>query len=86
MPMEHKHATALSREFDNWLADAVSADAARRIGQITRWKDEPSVRFSHPREEHFPPLMVAAGAMLSPGIRQFRNSVLETAISGVAFA
>jgi len=57
-----------------------------RVGQITRWEDAPSVRLLHPREEHFPPLTAAAGAMLSPGIRQFRNSVLETAISCVAFA
>lgn len=36
VPMEHKHNGVLSREFDKWLADALSADAESRIGQITR--------------------------------------------------
>lgn len=81
-----KHATAPSREFDDWLAEAASADAETREAKLALWADAPFGRFSHPREEHLLPLMVAAGASQSPGIRKFGDIVLDTAISGFAFA
>jgi aromatic ring-opening dioxygenase catalytic subunit (LigB family) len=79
-------ATAPSREFDDWLTDAALAEASVRAKQLARWSDSPFGRFSHPREEHLLPLMVAAGASPSPGVRQFSDIVLETAISGYSFA
>jgi len=51
-----------SREFDAWLASAVTADAATRDDRLTRWTSAPSARYCHPREEHLLPLMVIAGA------------------------
>jgi aromatic ring-opening dioxygenase catalytic subunit (LigB family) len=81
-----KHATAPSREFDNWLTDAALASAETRAENLKRWSDAPSGLFLHPREEHLLPLMVAAGASSAPGERQFSDIVLETAISGYSFA
>jgi len=79
-------ATAASKEFDDWLLRAATADAATREGMLRHWSEAPAGHFSHPREEHLLPLMVAAGASSVPGVRQFGELVLETAISGFAFA
>lgn len=79
-------ATGPSVQFDDWLTEAASADFETRERLLAGWADAPGGRFSHPREEHLLPLMVAAGASASPGVRQFSDIVLETAISGFAFA
>jgi aromatic ring-opening dioxygenase catalytic subunit (LigB family) len=78
--------TAPSQAFDAWLADAASAEAAPRSDALAGWADAPSGRFSHPREEHLLPLMVAAGASDAAGERVYSELVLETAISGFRFA
>ncbi|HRE48988.1 MAG TPA: hypothetical protein PLD47_14770 [Aggregatilineales bacterium] len=46
----------------------------------------PAARASHPREEHLIPLMVAAGTSDAPGQSDYREHVLETAISGFRFS
>jgi aromatic ring-opening dioxygenase catalytic subunit (LigB family) len=49
--------------FNDWLTDTVElADARARADRLTKWAHAPGGRFSHPREEHLLPLMVAAGA------------------------
>ena len=78
--------TEPSRQFDAWLAEAASADADTRSQALARWAEAPSGRFSHPREEHLLPLMVAAGASEAPGERVFNELVMETASSGFRFA
>ena len=78
--------TEPSRAFDAWLAEAATADAAGRSAALIHWADAPSGRFSHPREEHLLPLMVAAGASEAAGERVYTELVMETAISGFRFA
>jgi len=75
-----------SRQFDAWLAEAATADAPTRSQALMRWADAPAGRFSHPREEHLLPLMVAAGASEAAGERVYSELVMETAISGFRFA
>lgn len=79
-------ATAPSEAFDAWLAEAAALPATAREAALAAWADAPAARFSHPREEHLIPLMVAAGASDAPGTRIYGETVLETAISGFAFA
>lgn len=78
--------TAPSDAFDDWLTCAVEADAETRAGRLVRWTEAPAARASHPREEHLVPLMVAAGASGAPGQSDYREHVLETAISGFRFS
>jgi aromatic ring-opening dioxygenase catalytic subunit (LigB family) len=78
--------TEPSRQFDAWLANAAVATADARAQSLVRWADAPSGRFSHPREEHLLPLMVAAGASDAAGERVYSELVMETAISGFRFA
>lgn len=77
--------TARSRTFDRWLEEAVS-DPARREAALARWEAAPYARAAHPREEHFAPLFVAAGAAPgAPGRRVFGDEVMDVAISGIQF-
>ncbi len=78
-------ATALSRDFDAWLKAAAESAPEERAALLAEWKQAPGGTFSHPREEHLLPLMVAAGASPSVGQQQFGELVLQTAISGFAF-
>lgn len=78
--------TEPSEAFDRWLTAAVEAAPDTRAAALDHWADAPAARLSHPREEHLLPLMVAAGASDAPGQRIYRERVLETAISGYAFA
>jgi aromatic ring-opening dioxygenase catalytic subunit (LigB family) len=79
-------ATDPSRQFDAWLAGAATQDAAPRADALMRWADAPAGRFSHPREEHLLPLMVAAGASEAAGEHVYGELVMQTAISGFRFA
>ena len=74
--------TAPSEAFDAWLTAACEAPAAERSERLAGWATAPHARFSHPREEHLIPLMVAAGASDGPGRRVYNETVLSTAISG----
>lgn len=78
--------TAASQAFDDWLTHAVEQPGAARAKALADWASAPGGRFSHPREEHLLPLMVAAGASELPGERVYGELVLETAISGFRFA
>jgi aromatic ring-opening dioxygenase catalytic subunit (LigB family) len=52
-----------SVEFDAWLQDTISqANPVIRNARLVDWKDAPSARACHPREDHLIPLMVVAGA------------------------
>ncbi|HVY65098.1 MAG TPA: class III extradiol ring-cleavage dioxygenase, partial [Gammaproteobacteria bacterium] len=56
-------ARAPSKAFDDWLQQTlVASDPATRDAQLLRWREAPSARLAHPREEHLLPLMVAVGA------------------------
>ena len=52
-----------SREFDDWLTDAVChLTGLERSAKLLQWAKAPSARQAHPREDHLIPLMVAVGA------------------------
>jgi len=53
---------APSRQFDDWLYDALAAAPDERRRRLLRWHDAPAARVAHPREEHLLPLHVAVGA------------------------
>lgn len=74
-----------SREFDNWLTEAVESDAAERRERLSRWEAAPFARLCHPREEHLIPLMVAAGASPARGTRTYNEVVLGGAVSAFRF-
>jgi aromatic ring-opening dioxygenase catalytic subunit (LigB family) len=79
-------ATALSQEFDDWLTAAAESAPDQRAALLAAWALSPGGKFAHPREEHLLPLMVAAGASQAAGQQHFGELVLQTAISGFAFA
>jgi aromatic ring-opening dioxygenase catalytic subunit (LigB family) len=77
--------TARSAEFDAWLTDAVARPEAREAA-LAHWECAPHAREAHPREEHFLPLMVAAGAASGePGRVAFRDQVMDVVVSAVEF-
>ncbi|HEX7820264.1 MAG TPA: class III extradiol ring-cleavage dioxygenase [Sphingobium sp.] len=78
-------ATEPSQAFDAWLADAAGRDVMERDALLTGWADAPAGRYSHPREEHLLPLMVAAGASEAPGERIYAEVVMKTALSAFRF-
>jgi aromatic ring-opening dioxygenase catalytic subunit (LigB family) len=52
-----------SRRFDAWLQDVVVAQPpAVRAERLQAWALAPAARICHPQEDHFLPLLVAAGA------------------------
>jgi aromatic ring-opening dioxygenase catalytic subunit (LigB family) len=77
--------TAPSKEFDDWLTDAITKEADERHTLLADWENAPQGKFSHPREEHLIPLMVAAGAGKSKGTCIFKDEVLNTMISAFEF-
>jgi len=76
-----------SAAFDAALANAATdPDPARRRARLTDWRSLPDARFSHPREEHLLPLMVAAGAGADePGTHDFQDAVLGSIVSAFRF-
>ena len=77
--------TEASAGFDAWLQAAV-ADPAGREAALAGWAQAPHARDAHPREEHFAPLFVAAGAAQGePGRIAFRDKVMDVWISAAAF-
>lgn len=75
-----------ARAFDNWLTKSVESPAAQRDAQLTAWREAPYAVYSHPREEHLIPLLVAAGAGGdAPGRRIFTDEPMGAAISAYRF-
>lgn len=78
--------TAPSQAFDEWLTAAAQSPAPARAEALAHWAEAPAGRFSHPREEHLMPLMVAAGASTAPGKSIYAEKVMSTILSGFRFA
>ncbi|MGO8759302.1 MAG: DODA-type extradiol aromatic ring-opening family dioxygenase [Terracidiphilus sp.] len=77
---------ARARAFDEWLTRAVVSPAAERTSLLAGWRTAPFAEFSHPREEHLIPLLVAAGAGGdAPGKRIFSDEPMGAAISAFRF-
>jgi aromatic ring-opening dioxygenase catalytic subunit (LigB family) len=75
-----------ARAFDAWLTQAVESPAAERSQRLADWRAAPFATFSHPREEHLIPLMVAAGAGgEAPGKQIFFGEPMGAAISAYRF-
>ncbi|MEM9039277.1 MAG: class III extradiol ring-cleavage dioxygenase [Actinomycetota bacterium] len=62
--------------FDGWLTETVVGHVgAERSARLERWAEAPSARIAHAREEHFVPLLVAAGAAdHEPAVRQYHET------------
>ena len=76
----------MSQEFDDWLVETISLDAAERDARLVRWAEAPSARLAHPREEHLIPLMVVAGAAGSDrGRRNWSGELGRMRVSGIVF-
>jgi aromatic ring-opening dioxygenase catalytic subunit (LigB family) len=72
--------------FDTWLGETVTGDVAQRDARLAAWESAPAARFSHPREEHLLPLMVAAGAADDdPARRVYHENVMGATTSGFRF-
>jgi aromatic ring-opening dioxygenase catalytic subunit (LigB family) len=75
-----------ARTFDDWLTRAVESSSEKRDALLVEWKQAPYAAYSHPREEHLIPLLVAAGAGgHAPGKCVFTDEPLGAAISAYRF-
>lgn len=75
-----------ARAFDAWLTKAIESPAVERNALLTAWREAPFATYSHPREEHLIPLMVAAGAGgEAPGKLIFSDEPMDAAISAYRF-
>lgn len=75
-----------SRAFDAWLTHAVESPAKERNALLEKWRSAPFASYSHPREEHLLPLMVAAGAGGdAPGKRVFTDEPMGAQLSAYRF-
>jgi aromatic ring-opening dioxygenase catalytic subunit (LigB family) len=75
-----------ARAFDEWLTRAVESPPEKRDALLNEWRQAPFAEFSHPREEHLIPLLVAAGAGGdAPGKRIFTDEPMGAAISAYRF-
>lgn len=76
-----------SAEWDAALVDAVTdPDPARRAERVAAWDQLPNAHFSHPREEHLLPLMVALGAGDDgAAVCDYRDQVMGWHVSGFRF-
>jgi aromatic ring-opening dioxygenase catalytic subunit (LigB family) len=75
-----------ARAFDAWLTKALESPAVERNALLTAWREAPFATYSHPREEHLIPLMVAAGAGGdAPGKLIFSDEPMGAAISAYRF-
>ncbi len=78
-----------SRAFDAWLGETlVDRLGDERSERLEAWADAPSARRCHPREDHFLPLLVAAGAAEGDaGVRNYHETTFfgGTTSSGFRF-
>src|SRR5690554_2012764 len=80
--------TSISAAFDDWLTIAVEGPPTQRNALLREWTQAPHAHDCHPPggEEHFIPLLVAAGAGDgSTGRKVYSERVMETTISGYRF-
>jgi len=73
--------------FDQWLTEAVTdPDFRKRNEKLISWEQAPSARDAHPKEEHFMPLHVVAGAAgPDVGKKMLRDNVLGAIESAFQF-
>nr|WP_320132143.1 class III extradiol ring-cleavage dioxygenase [uncultured Holophaga sp.] len=72
--------------FDRWLGETVERPAGEREKVLAAWAVAPGARFSHPREEHLLPLMVAMGAAGGDPVRRaFHGTYLGRPLSAFHF-
>jgi aromatic ring-opening dioxygenase catalytic subunit (LigB family) len=75
-----------AEQFDAWLQAVVALPAAERDEQLAAWEQAPAARRVHPREEHFIPLLVVAGAAGNDrGAVPFSGNVFGKRVSAVHF-
>jgi aromatic ring-opening dioxygenase catalytic subunit (LigB family) len=75
-----------AEQFDAWLQNTVALPAAERDAQLAAWEQAPAAR-RVPREEHFLPLRVVAGAAGEDrGVVPFSGKVLGKQVSAVHFS
>lgn len=75
----------VAEDFDAWLRQAIIT-ADTRDQSLIDWEHAIGARHAQPREDHFLPLMVAAGAASSePAIVDFHGHALGKPISGFRF-
>lgn len=71
--------------FDAWLREAMT-DGSSRDRSLIDWAQAPGARDAQPHEDHFLPLMVAAGAASGePGQTAFHGYAFGKPISGFRF-
>ncbi|MCG4257643.1 DODA-type extradiol aromatic ring-opening family dioxygenase [Acetobacter senegalensis] len=75
-----------ARQFDTWLAQAITQPETQRNQALVQWESAPAARICHPREDHLLPLMVVAGAAgTDSGVRTYSDTVMGKALSGFTF-
>ena len=78
--------TPVAAAFENYLNDAITADAQARNDLLVRWQQAPGARLAHPREDHLVPLMVIAGAAGDDiGHRVFVDQAMSVAMASYQF-
>ncbi|CAB9503770.1 DOPA dioxygenase extradiol [Seminavis robusta] len=83
-----EHATKkASLQFNDWLKSTIIDEG--NFEKLKEWKQAPSARICHPREEHLLPLLVVAGAAGDSGagelIYDTRSQVNDHAVTGYLF-
>ncbi len=76
-----------AQAFDDWLARAIAdPDPQVRNRALLGWEDAPGARASHPRPEHWIPILVAAGAgAADPAYRPYVDRLLNKPVCAVRF-
>jgi aromatic ring-opening dioxygenase catalytic subunit (LigB family) len=71
--------------FDEWLQTTITVPEGREQALVS-WEQAPGARSAQPREDHFIPLIVAAGAAIGePATIHFHGHVLGKPITGFRF-
>ncbi|GJQ63882.1 MAG: dioxygenase [Melioribacteraceae bacterium] len=67
-----------NQSFQNWLGELVTGDSEYKEmrEKLINWKDAPSAKYCHPREEHLIPLHVCVGAAGRAGEIIFDDLIL----------
>lgn len=77
---------AMSKPFDDWLAETVALPKSDREARLAKWATAPGAREAHPREEHLLPLMVVAGAAGNDaGQVPYRDTLMSARILAAHF-